>query len=405
MSNPKAHPLSDPDVTQAVKRVNDCFLRLGKGIPTHEIKAKLGPKRSVLDELVKDRILQVITESYFPTLLSIQIEDQATQERCHECTEMVLSALNRLYGEFGARPFDKVKILEGAKTVLPLGDEEMTRVGLLFATDFSKYRGGWGTGEDSGVAWLQVQEGIIDFQDFQSSWVEELARRDSDAVQMGFIPQSHHEPPSSQPKGSQQMTGEAVKDLTRRKVFVIHGRNLAIRDSMFDLLRALDLNPMEWTQLISETKKASPYVGEVLEKGFSVATAVVAVLTPDDLARLHPDFVSEDDDEYETDLTGQARPNVLFETGMALASHPDRTILVQIGKLRPFSDMAGRHSLKFDGSAPARHDLAERLRTAGCHVNTGGRDWLTAGKFEIALSKLAPTLKNSRQERSGGWLD
>src|SRR5262249_34321503 len=149
----------------------------------------------------------------------------------------------------------------------------------------------------------------------------------------------------------------------------------------FVLLRAFGLNPMEWGEIISKTGKTSPYVGEILETGFRLARAVVAILTPDDLACLHPDFVEEDDPDYEKQATGQARPNVLFETGMALASHPDRTILVEIGKLRPFSDVAGRHSVKFDGSPNSRNVLAERLRTAKCAVNTTGVDWLTVGEF------------------------
>jgi len=400
---------SDPDVNAAIKRINDRFIRLGKGTPVHEVKTKLGTKRSVLDEIVKARVLQVIHESYFPTLVSIQMDDEdTTQLHCRECTTLVLNVLKRLYGEFGARTFSQAEILEAAKTFDRHAEADCIRTGMLFATDFSRYRGTW-SANDGGVASLIVNEDIIDFNNFESAWAEEQRMRNSQAADMGFIPRSFYEPPSPLTQGSAERRGHLAKDGTKRNVFVIHGRNLAIRDSVFALLRALDLNPLEWSSIVSKTGKASPYVGEILETGFRLATAVVAVLTPDDVAYLHPDFISQDDPEYEKRPTGQARPNVLFETGMALASHPERTVLIEIGKLRPFSDVAGRHSLKFDGSPKARHALTERLRTAGCELNTAGEDWLSVGDFRIVFneepSMLTAKEEKTQKERPSGWFD
>ncbi len=88
-----------------------------------------------------------------------------------------------------------------------------------------------------------------------------------------------------------------------------------------------------------------------------------------------------DDPPFEKVLTGQARPNVLFEAGMAFASHPDKTVLVQIGTVRPFSDIAGRHVIRMDDSGAKRQNLALRLKTAGCSVDLEGTDWHTAGNF------------------------
>ena len=50
-----------------------------------------------------------------------------------------------------------------------------------------------------------------------------------------------------------------------RKIFVIHGRNEKARKALFQFLRAIDLEPLEWSQLIAGTGKSSPYIGEILD--------------------------------------------------------------------------------------------------------------------------------------------
>ena len=172
-----------------------------------------------------------------------------------------------------------------------------------------------------------------------------------------------------------------------REVFVVHGRNGAARDAMFTFLRALELHPLEWSELVNTTGQGSPYIGNVLDVAFSRAHAVVVVMTPDDEVRLREQF-RKDNEPEEAELKGQARPNVLFEAGRAFGRHANRTILVEIGSLRPVSDIVGRHAIRFDDSAERRNELAQRLRNAGCPVNTKGTDWLSAGDFAAAI-KLA----------------
>lgn len=176
-----------------------------------------------------------------------------------------------------------------------------------------------------------------------------------------------------------------------RVVFVVHGRNELMRKSIFDFLRAIGLRPLEWSQALSSTGEATPYIGTILDSAFSKAQAVVVLMTPDDEARLRKEFHSEHDEQYEKDLTGQARPNVLIEAGMALGRDSKRTVLVQIGSLRPFSDVAGRHVLRLDNSSERRQDLAERLKTAGCPVDLTGRDWHKIGSFALAESVATPS--------------
>lgn len=165
------------------------------------------------------------------------------------------------------------------------------------------------------------------------------------------------------------------------KVFLIHGRNEFLRRSMFEFLRSIGLKPMEWVEAIELTGKASPYIGEILNAAFGNAQAIVALLTPDDEARLLPELVRIHDPDFEKNLTPQARPNVIFETGMAFGMSQDRTIIVEVGNLRPFSDIAGRHVIRLNNTPERRFELIARLRMAGCNVNIDGTDWFTAGSF------------------------
>ena len=152
--------------------------------------------------------------------------------------------------------------------------------------------------------------------------------------------------------------------MNSRDVFVIHGRDERLRSGMFEFLRSLGLSPMEWTHAVELTGKGAPYVGEVLDAAFSNAQAVVVLFTPDDLVRLRPELCSPKEPEHETSLTPQARPNVLFESGMAMARNPDRTIFVEIGGLRPFSDVGGRHMVRMDQfvqeAQRTRHEAQDR---------------------------------------------
>ncbi len=174
----------------------------------------------------------------------------------------------------------------------------------------------------------------------------------------------------------------------RKRVFVVHGRDEVARRSLFAFLRAAGLEPIEWNEAIQFTGKATPYIGEVLEAAFSRAQAVVVLMTPDDEARLREDLLKPHDPEIERSPTGQARPNVIFEAGMAFGFQPERTILVELGSLRSFSDIAGRHSVRISNSPRDRLGLIQRLQSAGCATAQNRTDWLTEGDFKLSSGEL-----------------
>jgi predicted nucleotide-binding protein len=129
------------------------------------------------------------------------------------------------------------------------------------------------------------------------------------------------------------------------------------------------------------TKKTNPYVGEILDDAMAKVKAVVVLFSPDDEARLKAEFQRKSDGRSERQLHGQPRANVLFEAGLALGRHPDKTILVEVGKLKKFSDIAGKHVVRLTNDHVTRNDLANRLEKLGCRVDRRGIDWTSAGDF------------------------
>jgi|GEM_PF-2593278 len=178
-------------------------------------------------------------------------------------------------------------------------------------------------------------------------------------------------------EGSTRMTGVS------RKVFVIHGRDEQARRAVFELLRALDLQPQEWEPLVAATGSTLPNLNEVVTTGLAAgqAQAVVAILTPDDIVMLHPALQAGNDPADETAPVMQPRPNVLIELGMALSAYRRQTIVMTIGSLRRITDLAGLNVIHFDGSEAAIGKLVGRLKLAGCAVDDRGSDWHEARRF------------------------
>ena len=183
-----------------------------------------------------------------------------------------------------------------------------------------------------------------------------------------------------------------------RKVFVVHGRDLKLRDDFFNFIRSLNLQPIEWSEALKLTGKVTPYIGEALDIAFKNAQAIIVLLSPDDEVRLTPDLWRSGEDENEKNIKLQARPNVLFEAGMAFGTSADRTLLIEVGQVKSFSDVAGRHVIRLSNSPDKRNDVAERLRTAGCDVSTSGTDWLSIGNFEVIRKIEEDTTHTNVQE-------
>lgn len=199
-------------------------------------------------------------------------------------------------------------------------------------------------------------------------------------------PHRHSEPPRRRAPASKKSAKKRTKD---NSVFVVHGRDGVLRQSMFDFLRALNLHPLEWDHAIDEAKQGNPYVGDVLDIVMEKAQAIVVLFTPDDLAQLKDQFVKSGERSTEGKQQGQARPNVLFEAGLALGAHPKKTVMVQVGKVKAFSDIGGRHMVRLTNDQASRNSFANRLARICPAVNRIGNDWMHVGKFEPTEVKAA----------------
>lgn len=121
------------------------------------------------------------------------------------------------------------------------------------------------------------------------------------------------------------------------KVWVIHGHDHRARDVIFALLTAVGLQPLEFDQAAELTGKPSPSVMEILTAAFREGQAFVALFTPDEEAAPAAAFA----EVGEPGPHPQPRPNVVLEAGMAFAYDPDRTVIVEMGKIREISDLGG----------------------------------------------------------------
>jgi predicted nucleotide-binding protein len=170
-------------------------------------------------------------------------------------------------------------------------------------------------------------------------------------------------------------------DEIARNVFVVHGRDEQARAALFGFLGALGLKPLGWETLVSATDSTSPYLRDVIIQGIAMAQAAVVLMTPDDIVRLHPDLQDPDGDDPGERAAMQARPNVIMELGMALATYADRTIVLFAGRHRPMADLGGLNYIRLHPGEECLEKIIRRLQTARCEVREDAPDWRARAWF------------------------
>lgn len=75
-----------------------------------------------------------------------------------------------------------------------------------------------------------------------------------------------------------------------KTVFVVHGRNMKIKQNVFIFLRSLNVRPLEWESAVKMTNKGAPTTLEVIKAGMKNSNGIIVLFTGDDLAKLKRNF-------------------------------------------------------------------------------------------------------------------
>lgn len=162
--------------------------------------------------------------------------------------------------------------------------------------------------------------------------------------------------PSRGVSGSPKMP--TSEPLTPRNVFIVHGRNNELKETVARYIAQLDLTPI----ILHEQASAGATIIEKFESASDACFAVV-LLTPDDVGCLAPA-------KSMGDLKARARQNVIFEWGFFVAHLGRRKVcaLVPEGVEMP-SDMHGIVYVSLDQNGAWKMLLARELKAASVNVD------------------------------------
>lgn len=147
---------------------------------------------------------------------------------------------------------------------------------------------------------------------------------------------------------------ERVNNAAGNKVFVVHGRETALREKAARFLEKAGLEPI----ILAEQPGKSQTLIEKLEEYGDVAFAVV-LLTGDDIGG-----------ENAGELKPRARQNVVFELGyfVGLLTRKRVTALVD-QRIEIFSDIDGVNYVPVDPADAWKNALARELQAAGFEID------------------------------------
>jgi hypothetical protein len=116
--------------------------------------------------------------------------------------------------------------------------------------------------------------------------------------------------PISSPTPTREVAKVTVRPTKNNTLFLVHGRDTQLNEDMFSLLRALGLNPIEWSDAVAKTRGANPDVDKIIGGQMKSVQGIVVLISPDEEARLKGKFADPAVPSERT-LQNQARPCAL----------------------------------------------------------------------------------------------
>lgn len=146
---------------------------------------------------------------------------------------------------------------------------------------------------------------------------------------------------------------------TKQKVFIAHGHDIELKDSVASFLKGIGLDPI----ILSETSGMGDTVIEKFERYSRDARFAVALFTPDDLG--YPK-------NYPTEVKSRARQNVIFELGYLFAKLGRRRVRVLYRGVEIPTDILGIVYIEIDEKYKWQQYLFREIKDAGISVNELG---------------------------------
>ena len=201
---------------------------------------------------------------------------------------------------------------------------------------------------------MAVSSGTPDYV-YENRWKEGLD--EASAILGSFVGQiqTYWDDPSENIGEQRLESRKSILDAATRKVFVVHGHNDGLKQSVARLLERLDVEPI----VLHEQPSQGKTIIEKFEHHSKVSFAII-LLTADD----------EGKTRGEPSLRSRARQNVVFEFGFFLGLlGRERVCAVYEDGVEIPSDYSGVLFIKIDGGSAWQYQVAKELRAAGVDVD------------------------------------
>lgn len=161
---------------------------------------------------------------------------------------------------------------------------------------------------------------------------------------------------ASHPQTTSPQTGLENKKTDKNKVFIVHGRDKAAKESVARLIEKFGLEAI----ILAEQPNSGSTIIEKIEKNTDVGFGIV-IYTPCDLGRLN---------EYGSEERPRARQNVVLEHGYLMGKIGRKNVCaLKSPEVETPNDISGIVYIPLDEAEAWHHKLAKELHAAGYKIN------------------------------------